>query len=147
MKTLLTKANVEIKDLPRFCIDFLKFCGNKTIVLLQGPLAAGKTTFVKKCCESLHCTDVNSPTFSVINEYQGDRLIYHVDLYRLQDSKDIESTGFWDLFEQPHGLIFIEWPQRLPQNQIPLQWEQLQVVITPLNETSRQFEVFKLGVS
>lgn len=72
----------------------------------------------------------DSPTFSLINEYAGSATpIWHVDLYRLESEADIESTGFWDLFREPKGLIFVEWPEKVDPSYWPLTWSQLNIQI------------------
>jgi tRNA threonylcarbamoyladenosine biosynthesis protein TsaE len=103
---------------------------DKQLVLLGGPLGAGKTQFVKSCVAALGGGTPESPTFSLINEYQvPGRPTWHVDLYRLQNEVDIDSTGFWDLFGEERGLIFVEWPERVDASSWPLGWARLDVQI------------------
>ena len=84
------------------------------IVLLQGDLGAGKTTFVKGLAEALKFTPkkVNSPTFVIMNYYKGKWPIYHFDLYRLEKLKEIETLDFDEYF-YGQGISLIEWPERL----------------------------------
>jgi tRNA threonylcarbamoyladenosine biosynthesis protein TsaE len=63
--------------------DFSKDLADGDIVLLYGELGAGKTAFVKGIAKQKNAEDVTSPTFTIINEYEGDRTIYHMDLYRI----------------------------------------------------------------
>src|SRR5581483_5671433 len=72
------------------------------LVLLIGNLGAGKTTLAKGIVEGLgaaHPDEVSSPTFTLIHEYGGGR-VYHVDLYRLDDQRAVESLGLEELFER-----------------------------------------------
>ena len=115
---------VALKDLRRFCEDLIKTFSSRQVVRLDGPLGAGKTQFVKACVEILGGETPDSPTFSVINSYQGCRVpVYHVDLYRLESAIDIESTGFWDLFLEKEGILFIEWSSKVPENEWPQTWD------------------------
>ena len=84
------------------------------IVLLQGDLGAGKTTFVKGLAEGFKVTakKVNSPTFVIMNYYKGKLPLYHFDLYRLVSSKEIDTLDFDEYF-YGEGVSLIEWPERL----------------------------------
>ncbi|NRA89871.1 MAG: tRNA (adenosine(37)-N6)-threonylcarbamoyltransferase complex ATPase subunit type 1 TsaE [Simkaniaceae bacterium] len=89
-------------------------------VCLYGDLGAGKTTLIKGIVEELTKTpahEVNSPTFTYLNIYEGEVTIYHFDCYRLENSKDFLERG---LEEYLDGLCLIEWPERisslLPKN-------------------------------
>lgn len=124
-----SSKTVSLSELQEYCRTFLDSCGERTLVLLNGPLGVGKTQFVKTCAQLLGSTSVDSPTFSVINHYNAQKNIFHVDLYRLETPSDIDSTGFWELFELEKGLIFIEWAERIKTEDIPLYWPQKNVTI------------------
>lgn len=86
------------------------------IVLLEGDLGAGKTTFVRGIAEGLgeNPREVTSPTFTLIQEYRGGRLpLYHVDLYRL-DPTEVDDLGLDELTLEG-GVMAVEWPDRLPR--------------------------------
>lgn len=124
--------NVSLAQLPDFCEKLLKKFSNRQLVLLDGPLGAGKTQFVKECVLLLGGEMPDSPTFSVINHYKSPKhAIYHIDLYRLDSEEDIESTGFWDLFREEQALIFVEWANKIPSADWPKSWPQYQIKITP----------------
>jgi tRNA threonylcarbamoyladenosine biosynthesis protein TsaE len=96
------------------------------VVLLSGELGAGKTQLVRWFLEDLGVDDVQSPTFAIHQAYPssaGD--VDHVDLYRLQSDSDLESSGFWDLFEGDRGLVFVEWADRLPETVWPAGWKKI----------------------
>lgn len=87
------------------------------IVLLKGDLGAGKTTFVKGLVGGfkLSSKKVNSPTFVLMNCYEGKLPIYHFDLYRLENPKALETVDFDDYF-YGDGISLIEWPERLGEH-------------------------------
>lgn len=85
------------------------------IVLLYGELGTGKTTLTRGIAQGLGLKDpglVNSPSFTLVNIYQGDCPIYHVDLYRLRGERDLYLTGLDD-FMGREGVTIIEWGERL----------------------------------
>lgn len=86
------------------------------VVLLRGDLGAGKTTLTRGIARGLGLKDpslVNSPSFTLVNIYQGDCAIYHVDLYRLGGDRDLYSIGLDD-FLGKEGVTIVEWGERLP---------------------------------
>jgi tRNA threonylcarbamoyladenosine biosynthesis protein TsaE len=87
------------------------------VVLLHGTLGAGKTAFVRGLADGLGIDPelVNSPTFTLLQEYRGGRLtLHHADLYRL-DRADLSELGL-DAREIEAGVLAIEWPERLAQS-------------------------------
>ncbi|OWR78279.1 tRNA (adenosine(37)-N6)-threonylcarbamoyltransferase complex ATPase subunit type 1 TsaE [Porphyromonas gingivalis] len=103
-------------DLGRAARDFIALMGDNTVFAFYAPMGTGKTTFIKAVCEELGVSDViNSPTFSIINEYRSDQtgeLIYHFDCYRLNKIEDALNLGVEDYFDSG-SLCFIEWPELL----------------------------------
>jgi len=86
-----------------------------TIVLLRGELGAGKTTLVKGIAEGFHAAlaaDVTSPTFTLIHEYRGPEVtLYHIDLYRVDTQRELDTLGLDDLME-PNAILLIEWGEK-----------------------------------
>jgi tRNA threonylcarbamoyladenosine biosynthesis protein TsaE len=84
------------------------------VIALTGELGAGKTQLVKGLARGLGVTArVHSPTFTLVNEYDGGRLrLFHLDLYRLESSQQILGAGLEE-FLQPDGVAVVEWAERL----------------------------------
>ena len=83
------------------------------VVLLIGNLGAGKTTLAKGIASGLGAAepdDVTSPTFTLIHEYGGGR-VYHVDLYRLEEEREVATLGLDEIFERD-AVVLIEWGER-----------------------------------
>ena len=103
--------------------DFINHLKRGSFVCLYGEIGVGKTTFVKHFInayqkyKNLQITNVTSPTFSLLNEYQiGELIIKHYDLYRLKSKSEIKKL---DLFEINNNTItFIEWPELVDKNKL-----------------------------
>ena len=95
--------------------EFIKNMGQARVIAFYGKMGAGKTTFVKAICEELGVCDViTSPTFAIINEYEGDETIYHFDFYRIKKLEEVYDMGYEDYFYSG-ALCFIEWPELIEE--------------------------------
>ena len=114
----ITSENVT-KELAK---KFTKFLKGGEFIFLKGEIGVGKTTFVKyfineyQILSNLPKTEITSPTFSLLNEYQvKDVRIKHYDLFRVKNKEEIENL---DMFEKDTKLItFVEWPQLIKDKQ------------------------------
>ncbi len=88
----------------------------KDIICLSGDLGTGKTTFVKGIAQYLKIkeAEVNSPTFTLLNVYEGKIPLYHFDLYRLDNLNEISRLGYEEFF-YGDGICVIEWADKLKQ--------------------------------
>jgi tRNA threonylcarbamoyladenosine biosynthesis protein TsaE len=91
------------------------------MVILRGDLGAGKTTLVKGIAEGLQAAsrdDITSPTFTLIHEFRGpDVTLYHVDLYRIETERELQTLGLDELFADPGNLVLLEWGEKFPRFQ------------------------------
>lgn len=107
-----------LNDIKFAAKEFAALMDNFTVFAFYGEMGAGKTTFIKALCEELGVSDViNSPSFSIINEYRSDttaELIYHFDCYRFSNMAEACEIGVEDYFDSG-ALCLIEWPERLEE--------------------------------
>lgn len=97
--------------------EFIAAMGDNTVFAFYGKMGAGKTTFIKAICEYMGVSDViNSPSFSIINEYRAEsgELIYHFDFYRINKVEEAYDFGYEDYF-YCGALCFIEWPELIEE--------------------------------
>ena len=90
------------------------------IILLNGPMGAGKTQITRWILAELGSQEVASPTFAIHHRYEVEKLnVDHFDLYRLESDFELENTGFWDILSEPDNLALVEWADRLPKEAFP----------------------------
>lgn len=114
-----------------------------SVVALLGTLGAGKTRLVQAVAEGcgIRRRDVVSPTFVLIHEYPGDRMVYHIDAYRLKDEDEFLELGPEEYFES-NGITLIEWADRV-EDCLPR--ERLEIGIEVTGAETRQFELIARG--
>ena len=112
----ITHSADETISLGRELASTLKDLG---MVILHGDLGVGKTTLVKGIAEGLDAAtqdEVTSPTFTLIHEYRGpDVTLYHVDLYRIETQRELDTLGLDEIFADDGNLVLIEWGEKLPR--------------------------------
>ena len=82
------------------------------VICLEGDLGAGKTTFTQGLAAALDVPGrVNSPTFCIVQEHRGDKLLVHMDLYRLHNENDVVAIG-WEDYLAEGAILVVEWPER-----------------------------------
>lgn len=114
MKTIRIDS---IESIDQAARQFIPLMGDNTIFAFYGEMGAGKTTFINALCRALGVEEdpTGSPSFSIINEYRSDttaELIYHFDLYRLENLEEALDIGIEDYFDCG-ALCLIEWPERI----------------------------------
>ena len=111
---------VPIDELRDFAIRFWEVVKEEKLFAFHGNMGAGKTTIITALCKEKGVRDViSSPTFSIINEYrftdnEGEKIIYHLDLYRLNSMEEIIQAGVEDCIYSGE-ICFVEWPEKAPE--------------------------------
>jgi tRNA threonylcarbamoyladenosine biosynthesis protein TsaE len=89
------------------------------MVILRGDLGAGKTTLVKGIAEGLQAAsqdDITSPTFTLVHEFRGPEVnLFHVDLYRVDTPRELDTLGLDELFAEDGNLVLLEWGEKFPR--------------------------------
>ena len=114
------------------------------VVLLIGNLGAGKTTLAKGILQGLGVADpdeVTSPTYTLIHEYGAGPKAYHIDLYRLDEPKQVEGLGLDEIFDRD-AVILIEWGERFPQL---MPADRVEIRLTPTSDDGREIEITRPG--
>lgn len=109
---ILTISSLQELDLA--ASRFLEMAGGYRVMAFSGELGAGKTTFIQALCRRLGVrAEVNSPTFSLVNEYFTDEgeSIFHFDLYRIESLEELYDLGYEEYFFSG-SLCMIEWPEK-----------------------------------
>jgi len=111
---------------------------NGEIILLFGDLGAGKTTFVQGLAKGLGIKRrITSPTFIVIRSYNEEKF-YHIDLYRIENEKDIEGLGIEEVLKDNKNIIAIEWPEKIKEI-VPK--KRIELFFSYLNDQKRRIEI------
>jgi tRNA threonylcarbamoyladenosine biosynthesis protein TsaE len=111
------------------------------IVLLRGDLGAGKTTLVKGIAEGFRAAsqeDVTSPTFTLVHEYRGpDASLFHIDLYRVDTPRQLETLGLEDLIGE-NSVLLIEWGEKFPRFE---RERDVEIALQRLGENDRKVRI------
>ena len=113
-ETIALAQNIESEKFPNM------------VICLNGDLGSGKTLFTKGFAHGLGIDEITSPTFTIIKEYQGELMLYHMDVYRLEDSN--ENIGIEEYFDRG-GVTIIEWSDMI-KNILPEERLEIKFVIT-----------------
>lgn len=112
-------ATVALDELNAFAANFWKQVNSTKVFLFNGEMGAGKTTLIEALCTAKGVKErMGSPTFSIINQYMytengKEKIIYHIDLYRLKDEEEIIQAGVEDCVYSG-AICMVEWPQKAP---------------------------------
>lgn len=131
-----------LEETEKVAIEFAKSLKKGDAIFLHGELGAGKTAFVSFVAKTLGVrTRINSPTFTVLRSHktQDNLPFYHIDLYRLDNDKEIENVGVYDLVKNSDGIIFIEWAEKMNGVMFPA----FDINIKTTGETKREITIIK----
>ncbi len=100
----------KLKEINKACV-YLQNKIKNDVILISGDVGAGKTTLVKEFCKLIGVKEnVNSPTYTLINQYKcNSKIVVHIDLYRVNNLIEINELGLFDYLE--NNLVIIEWPE------------------------------------
>ncbi len=127
-----------LEETKKIAVNFAKEIKAGDVVILNGDLGAGKTTFTQFVLHYLGVKDVvNSPTFSIIKSYNGKFKFYHIDAYRINLDEAIES-GFDEILNEANAVFFIEWAENISAL-IPVTHKTINIKF--VNDTTREISI------
>ncbi len=132
-----------LKEMEDFAFDFSKKLKKGQVINLIGQMGSGKTTFVSYICKYFGISNTSSPTFSIVNIYDGkkqreDFPIYHLDLYRFEDPDEILDIDFETYFYPENAITFLEWADKA-EDYLPD--DMIEVNIEKIDENTRDISV------
>ena len=141
----LSNQILDLGELEKLSTNLCKEISVGDIYLFQGELGAGKTTFVRLLINNLYLLNnlpkpasIASPTFPILNTYDLNSLqIYHYDLYRIQNLKELEELDFFENLN--NNITFIEWPEMLIS--LPLNKKHYLINLDIISETKRKINI------
>ncbi len=141
----LSNQILDLREIEKLATNLCKDISVGDICLFQGELGAGKTTFVRLLINNLYLINnlpkpasISSPTFPILNTYDLNSLqIYHYDLYRIQNFKELEELDFFENLN--NNITFIEWPEMLIS--LPLNKKHYLINLEMISETKRKINI------
>ena len=109
-----TKVNSKSETI-NIAHDFCDYLNPGDTVALNGELGSGKTFFVKAIGSKLKATNVSSPSFAIVNVYEGRYKINHFDFYRIKEIEELYDIGFHEYLSDNDSVTFIEWAEMFPE--------------------------------
>ena len=127
-----------LDELDKVAEAVLASLDGRTVVAFDAPMGAGKTTLISHIAAALGCEDdVTSPTFAIVNQYEGSRTVYHFDMYRIERWEEALDFGSEEYLSSGE-LCLVEWPEKIE----PLLPEDTMAVgIEILSDTARRFVI------
>ena len=138
MKTLICKTERETEALGRALLNALPV---PSFVALYGGLGAGKTALVRGMGAEAGTSEVRSPTFTIVHEYETQPKLIHFDAYRLADAEELLAIGFDDYLAQ-HAILVLEWAERVPE---ALPRERLELHLSGSGNEPREIRLIPFG--
>jgi len=136
LREITTHSSEETVAFGRTLVELL---APPKMVLLRGDLGAGKTTLVKGIAAAFEAAaeeDVTSPTFTLVHEYRGPQAnLYHIDLYRIDTPRELDTLGLEDLRSE-NSVLLIEWGEKFPR----LEWD-VEIDLARTGESGRRIRI------
>ena len=132
-----------LKEMEDFAFDFSKKLKKGQVINLIGDMGSGKTTFVSYICKYFGISNTSSPTFAIVNIYDGKKdeevfSIYHLDLYRFEEPDEILDIDFETYFYPENAITFLEWADKA-EDYLPD--DMIEVNIEKIDENTRDISV------
>lgn len=125
-----------LDELDMVAAEVIGSLNGRTVVAFDAPMGAGKTTLISRIARHLGSEDdTTSPTFAIVNQYEGDRTIYHFDMYRIDRIEEALDFGTEEYLSSGE-LCLVEWPEKI---EALLPDDTMVVKIEILSNTSRRF--------
>lgn len=142
---ILTAELKEESQLDALVEQIKALLSSNGVLVLQGEMAAGKTTFTRHLCESFGLESTQSPTYSVHQRYRNNLIcIDHLDLFRLENEEEIETAGLWDLLSEKDNLVILEWAERISGDWYPPDRKVYKLDIQVIGDR-RMYQLFELS--
>ena len=141
----MTPKAVHISHLPEFAAEIAQLISPGMVIRLSGEMGAGKTTFTRELVQAMGSLEsVSSPTFTLVNVYDGPIRICHIDLYRLENPDAIATLDLEHYLEIPNTVLLIEWPEKLPETWLSYPGFTLKIKV--LDAETREFSALSHSV-
>lgn len=131
---VITVTTQNLSEFHAWARTFARGLNGRELLLLSGPMGAGKTEFVKTLAQELGAREAaSSPTYAFHQQYKlaSGASLEHWDLYRVKSEDELDSIAFWDLLASTTGIVCVEWPERVTDGAWPLDREVVRVRLTP----------------
>ena len=127
-----------LDELDKVARAVLESLDGRTVVAFDAPMGAGKTTLISRIAAELGCEDdVTSPTFAIVNQYEGERTVFHFDMYRIDRWEEALDFGSEEYLSSGE-LCLVEWPEKI-ESLLPE--DTMVVKIEILSDTARRFVI------
>ena len=138
-KTVVVNSEQETVSLAREYASRLK---EGDIIILNGNLGSGKTFFIREAVGFFDVKTISSPTFALVNEYEGRTKIYHFDFYRINRIEELYDIGFEDYLNDTDAVIFIEWGNLYPDI-LPEKRKEVNIITGEEEQRTFEFKEYK----
>jgi len=115
MSLIFERSIPEIDDTAKVADELSSLFSEGDTIALIGDLGTGKTTFTQMICKMWNITDVDSPSFALINEYYGSKKVFHFDFYRIEEMTELFDFGFHEYISDVDAIKFVEWADMFPE--------------------------------
>ncbi|UCE20478.1 MAG: tRNA (adenosine(37)-N6)-threonylcarbamoyltransferase complex ATPase subunit type 1 TsaE [Gemmatimonadota bacterium] len=138
MRNTTTVFTQSPEETHSFGVELARDLEPQTVIALIGDLGSGKTCLTQGICAGLEVEEyVTSPTFTLINEYRGRLPVYHFDLYRIDDLKEMLDLGYEEYF-YGNGVCVIEWAEKM---ETLLPEKRIEILLKRIGENEREFRI------